>query len=177
MKKIFMLLSLAVVIALSLLSNAKAQRPEGRRPVMPVQAALDTDTDGVISSAEIAQAPAALRKLDKNGDGKLTEDEVRPNFERRGNGNGQDENSAATIVNSLLEFDQNKDGKLSKQEVPNRMQGIFARGDANQDGFLTKDELQKMAATPTTTATNNTPPNLGEFIERPPYPYLCGVSR
>jgi Ca2+-binding EF-hand superfamily protein len=39
---------------------------------------LDTNHDGVIDEAEIANASAALRALDKNGDGKLTPDELIP---------------------------------------------------------------------------------------------------
>ena len=50
---------------------------DGQRPVPPLFAALDANHDGVIDETEIAQAPAALRKLDKNGDGKLTADELR----------------------------------------------------------------------------------------------------
>ena len=38
-------------------------------------AALDANHDGVIDANEIANAPAALKSLDKNGDGKLTPDE------------------------------------------------------------------------------------------------------
>ncbi len=144
MKKIFVMFSL-ILMGMTMQSGASyAQRPEGERPVFPVQAALDTNSDGTISQDEIANAPKALRKLDKNGDGKLTEDEVRPNFERRESGGSA--NSTDNIVSSLLEFDANKDGKLSKGEVPERMQGIFARGDSNKDGLLTKEELQKMAA-------------------------------
>lgn len=39
---------------------------------------LDANRDGVISKAEIDGAPAVLRTLDKNADGQLTSDEVRP---------------------------------------------------------------------------------------------------
>jgi hypothetical protein len=46
----------------------------------PVLAALDADHDSEISAKEIANAPAALKTLDKNTDGKLTHDEFRPNF-------------------------------------------------------------------------------------------------
>ncbi len=50
-----------------------------KRPVPPFVAALDTNKkDGVISADEIANAPTALKTLDKNGDGKLTRDELRP---------------------------------------------------------------------------------------------------
>ena len=41
-------------------------------------------------------------------------------------------------------FHMNKDGKLTKDELPERMRGIFARADTDRDGFLTKDELLKM---------------------------------
>ncbi len=44
----------------------------------PIIAALDTNRDGVIDANEIANAPAALKTLDKNGDGKLTMDELMP---------------------------------------------------------------------------------------------------
>ena len=46
-----------------------------RRPVPAIVAALDANHDGVIDSNEIANASAALKTLDKNGDGKLTPDE------------------------------------------------------------------------------------------------------
>lgn len=54
----------------------------GQRPSMmsflPVLKALDADGNGEISSKEIENAAAALKTLDKNDDGKLTEDELRP---------------------------------------------------------------------------------------------------
>ena len=50
----------------------------GRRPPDPLMQALDVNHDGVIDADEIANAPAALKMLDANGDGKLTRDELRP---------------------------------------------------------------------------------------------------
>jgi EF hand len=44
----------------------------------PVMAALDTDHDGEISASEISNSAVALKKLDKNRDGRLTPDEVIP---------------------------------------------------------------------------------------------------
>ena len=117
--------------------------------MLPLMTALDLDGDGEISASEIDQSSKSLKKLDKNGDGKLTEDELRPNGpggegRRRGpeSGAGSDE-----TVAQMMEFDTNKDGKLSKDELPERMRGIFARADADKDGFLTKDELLKMTRT------------------------------
>ena len=50
---------------------------------LPVLAALDRDGNGEISAAEIAAASAALKTLDKNSDGKLSADELRPRFGNR----------------------------------------------------------------------------------------------
>jgi hypothetical protein len=57
-----------------------------RPPPSPLMEALDANHDGVIDADEIANASAALKKLDKNGDGKLTQDELRPH---RPHGEGQ----------------------------------------------------------------------------------------
>lgn len=50
----------------------------GRPPEPPIMAALDANHDGVLDASEIANAVAALKTLDKNGDGQLTRDELRP---------------------------------------------------------------------------------------------------
>ena len=133
----------------------------GRGPAVGFTA-LDTDQDGVISASEIAGASAALLKLDKNGDGQITEEEIRPNFGGRGEGRGEGRGGGrgegrgpeaeATgptpeeLLQTLMMFDKNKDGKIEKVELPERMQGMFDRGDSNKDGFLTADEIRKMAA-------------------------------
>ncbi len=49
-----------------------------RPPPSPLMEALDVNHDGVIDADEIANASAELKTLDKNGDGKLTQDELRP---------------------------------------------------------------------------------------------------
>jgi Ca2+-binding EF-hand superfamily protein len=46
--------------------------------------ALDTDRNGEISAEEIANAATALKVLDKNADGTITEDEVQPAGRGRG---------------------------------------------------------------------------------------------
>ena len=142
-------------LVLTLSSSAQEQRPQGgpgrRGPggeggpmrVNPLVAALDANSDGILSAEEIANAPVALKKLDKNGDGKLTEDELRPNFGRGQGGPGAV--APADLVKRLLEYDKNNDGKLAKDELPERMQAMIERADADKDGFLSKDELTKMA--------------------------------
>jgi len=62
--------------------GAPADGKEGRKPPMgpmgPLMAALDTDKDGVLSAEEIAAASENLKKLDKNGDGKIDRKELLP---------------------------------------------------------------------------------------------------
>jgi len=117
---------------------------------------LDADHDSTVSAAELSNARAALRALDKNRDGRLTVDETRAvmAFGRGGEGPGgggpDGPGSGATdsveeTVKTLMAFDANSDGRLQKSEVPERMQGIFERGDANKDDILTADELRATA--------------------------------
>jgi hypothetical protein len=60
-----------------------------RPPPPPIIAALDANHDGVIDETEIANASAALKTLDKNGDGKLTMDELMGPRPPRGPGQGR----------------------------------------------------------------------------------------
>lgn len=119
----------------------------------PVLKAIDVDRDHVITKAELANAPAALRSLDRNGDGKLTRDEAGAPLPARG-GRGREGGeppqipapgpTADELLSALMTFDKNKDGRLQKSEVPERQAGIFERGDANGDGVLDAAELRKM---------------------------------
>lgn len=77
------IIGFALVMALSLpIYSASAQsdgsktetvRPREGNPFMSV---LDADKDGLLSADEIENAGTALKSLDKNGDGKLTRDEL-----------------------------------------------------------------------------------------------------
>jgi Ca2+-binding EF-hand superfamily protein len=146
-----------IALALGLACTLTAQERGGRGfPPNLLVTTLDSDHDGPISAVEISNAPAALRALDKNHDGKLTPDETRgpmgfgrggrgPEGGERREGGGNGEDSVEETVKSLMAFDANGDGKLQKSEVPERMQGIFDRGDADKDGILTADELRTMA--------------------------------
>lgn len=90
MKTKTIVLSAALLLAATSLSYAQdTDQPAGgppppgnhdgqHRPHNPLLALFDTNHDGVIDATEIANAPAVLRALDKNGDGQLTADELRP---------------------------------------------------------------------------------------------------
>jgi hypothetical protein len=51
------------------------------------------------------------------------------------------------MIERLMAFDKNKDGKITRDELPERMQGLIARGDTNKDGALDKEEIRKLART------------------------------
>ena len=123
-------------------------------PPNPLATALDTDNDGELSAAEIANAVAALKSLDKDGDGKISREEMRPQFgggdrggmrggDRGGQGGGFGEGSFA---DRMMAYDTNKDGKVSKDELPERMQRIMDNADTDKDGSLSKAEIDALGA-------------------------------
>ena len=136
--------------------------PEELMRALPIFAAIDRNSDGEISTEEIGKAAAALKTLDKNSDGKLTMDELRPEFGRmgggppgfgppggRGRGDGgrppADRPDPGAMVERLLQFDRNGDGRLERDEIPERLESLFARGDVDNDGYLSKSELTAAA--------------------------------
>ena len=92
MKTLLVLLALSASALIVNAQDAGGPPPDGGRPHQggpggpggrhmpppPLMEALDANHDGVIDATEIANASAALKTLDKNGDGKLTQDELRP---------------------------------------------------------------------------------------------------
>ena len=89
MKRTLLMLAAAICVS-AVGSNAQDKPADGqRRPGNPIIAALDANGDGTIDATEISNAPAALRKLDKNGDGKLTREELRPAGRGEGQGRGE----------------------------------------------------------------------------------------
>ncbi len=133
---------------------ADGARPAQLPPGPPIVAALDANHDGVIDAQEIANAPAALKILDKNNDGQLTPDEWRPPWAgpRGGRGRGMmgpppgGTNAPpaqafrpppSPLIGAL---DANHDGVIDAQEIAHASETLKTL-DKNNDGQLTPDEF------------------------------------
>jgi hypothetical protein len=115
----------------------------------PIAAVMDTDGNGVLSEAEISQAPSQLLKLDQNQDGQLVAQELCPGGLGSGGqgcqwgGQGKGRGACANGQQSLLLaiFDTDKDGKLTSAEI-NGAPAVLKALDKNGDGQLTADEIR-----------------------------------
>jgi Ca2+-binding EF-hand superfamily protein len=101
----------------------------------PVLAALDTDRDGEISAAEIANSAAALKSLNINNDGRLTPYELLPNP------------AVSQAAGMMGRFDTNDAGVIALQGLPKDdpdiefIRRILVAADRNRDGVVTRGEL------------------------------------
>jgi len=130
-----------------------------RPPPLPIILALDANHDGIISAEEIANAPAALKTLDKNGDGQLTMDELLPPRPPGGpdgpgglGGDGPPDGPPPPDAEGkhphhrpvppiIAALDTNGDGVISADEIANASASLL-KLDKNGDGQLTMDELR-----------------------------------
>ena len=123
------------------LTNA---RPATYIDLLPLLSALDSDSDGVLSAVEIAQAALVLPVLDANRDGRLSAEEC------GAQGNAFAVKSPAALrrarraymalhpVLAVLDADHN--GTISKREIRDASAALPAL-DRNYDGKLAEDEL------------------------------------
>jgi hypothetical protein len=130
-----------------------------RRGGNPIIRVIDADKNGEVSSTELANAPAAIRTLDANGDGIVSADELRPM--RPANAPTPPANAPARPADAsrpadgthprpvdpvMLALDANSDGSLSAAEIANAASSLAAL-DLNKDGKLTPDELRPLPPT------------------------------
>ncbi|HEY2346717.1 MAG TPA: EF-hand domain-containing protein [Xanthomonadaceae bacterium] len=111
---------------------------------------LDTNHDGKISAQEAAAMPAvakAFATIDQNKDGSITMSEVRLMW--RSEMMGIANSSVQGRMAAFTKADTKKAGKISADEAKaagmNFVVTNFKTFDANHDGFVEKDEMQKGA--------------------------------
>ena len=83
MERMIRFTAVGLIFTVAFTMQAQPSGAGGRGPggmIIPVMAALDEDKDGVFSTSEIENAEKSLIALDKNGDGKLDINELRPSF-------------------------------------------------------------------------------------------------
>jgi len=124
---------------------------------MPLFKALDTDEDGQLSASEIENASKSILKLDKNGAGVLSVEELRPDPAQmpmlagpgRPNGPGQPGGPGAPgpgpemMMRMFENRDKDKDGKLAGDEIPPQMKERLSNLDTNGDGAIDKTEIEQ----------------------------------
>ena len=114
---------------------------------LPVMKTLDVDEDGQLSPAEIENASKSLIKLDKNGDGILSAEEMRPDptqmpmFAPGGQPNNPP--NPELMMRMFEGRDQNKDGKLTDDEIPPQMRERLSNIDQNNDGQIDRSEIEQ----------------------------------
>lgn len=102
-------------------------------PAILIAAVAVTGTSLLAAGSSIRE-PVNFQELDANGDGQLTREEMEAHRAQR-----------------FSQSDTNGDGQLSidearaaaQQRANDRVAKMFERHDANQDGFLSQDELPK----------------------------------
>lgn len=110
-----------------------ADQVASRRPqlIEVIYYAIDIPDDD-LTMDELQAAYAQLRRLDKDNDGKITDQELKATREER---------REERIKNICQNLDTNKDGKLSKDEARGIWAENFAELDKNSDGSLDKTEI------------------------------------
>lgn len=134
--------SVAVLLALTIANTSNAQTSTGIKMLgMSDFEDLDINSDGKISKKEIIQLREIMaRSLDLNGDEKLSAEELMQQRTKRA------EFSVKRMINIL---DLNNDGSLSfselkKSQRARNLSKMFERLDQNDDGYISKDEAQRV---------------------------------
>jgi Ca2+-binding EF-hand superfamily protein len=99
---------------------------------------MDTNGDGRITSAEHAQsAETMFKQSDADRDGKVSAAECES--AQMKHGDKVDKQAAAT---HLRQVDTDGDGQINSRENSTFARNAFARADKNSDGILSEDEFE-----------------------------------
>ncbi len=106
---------------------------------------LDQNGDGVLTSEEVPEErqrffDRMMQRADQNQDGKLTQEEFTASLSDRGGFGRAGGGRRPFDAERMFErFDSNEDGEITKDEVPQRVMQL----DRNGDGVITKEEISQ----------------------------------
>lgn len=103
----------------------------------------DADASGAIERSEFKGSDEMFATLDKNGDGRLTGDELREGGRKRAGADGKRGHKGG-----FEKIDANGDGSITIDEAraafPERAERFIAAADADKDGTVSKEEAAKL---------------------------------
>lgn len=110
----------------------------GAMPAMASMAKMDSNGDGKVSLQEMqAKKLAKTMRLDSNGDGRLTKAEYAATMMQRYESKGMDQARAQAKIDKLFaKEDLNHDGFLSPDEIKQSTARRFAKIDAKGSGYI-----------------------------------------
>lgn len=127
-----LLVAASMSVALIIAAPAAAQRMQGQR--------ADADGNGILTRAESdAAATAHFAQMDRDGDGRLSGDELGAAPPARA-----ESTRGAGIAGRIRHADTNGDGVVTRDEFLTLSARRFARMDANGDGSVDQAERQAM---------------------------------
>ncbi|MFV0623135.1 hypothetical protein ACBY01_03860 [Sphingomonas sp. ac-8] len=133
-------------------AHAGAQDNQPQRRPGPM-AMLDANNDGVVTREEAtAAADRHFDRIDRNRNGRIDKDEVRPRH-RRGPGAASGETPPPPPPGAVQPLQTDRDGRIDKPARGKRAGGMrmgmgarmLARADANRDGAVDRAEFRAAA--------------------------------
>ena len=113
--------------------------PAGMFQRFPVLAALDADSSGDISTAEMRDSASALAALDADQSGTLALNELMPRFGGRG-GPGRGPRPSPRSLPVMAAIDRDADGEITSEELGSASAALRSL-DSDGDGSLSESEM------------------------------------
>lgn len=133
MRRILFAVAGTVLLSSPTLAQEEERREPEREPEVTFQR-LDDDGDGKLSRDELSMiARARFGQLDRDNDGVLSFDEFRELGSQR------------DPETTFRRLDADENGRIARDELPEWLRARFENVDTNDDGFVDENEMKLMA--------------------------------